>query len=109
VYAYLAEQADVDLDAGELWLLARLGEGTAIDLDDPEVVAAYTSLRERGLVDDGRLRGEGEQTYSRVLHARRESLAALLDGWEPEQHDDVRAMLDRLARALVTEIPQTVA
>jgi hypothetical protein len=48
---------------------------------------------------------EGEQVYARVLEARRRGLAELLEGWEPEKHDDVRAMLDRLARELSSEIP----
>jgi EmrB/QacA subfamily drug resistance transporter len=107
VYDQLAERLAVDLEPGELWLLARLGEGTTLDLSDPPLVVAHTSLRERGLVANGSLAGEGELVYARVLEARRQGLAELLDGWEPELHDDVRAMLDNLARELVAEIPQT--
>jgi hypothetical protein len=107
VYDQLAERLAVDLEPGELWLLARLGEGTALDLSDPLLVVAHTSLRERGLVANGSLAGDGELVYARVVEARREGLAELLDGWEPELHDDVRAMLDELARELVAEIPQT--
>jgi EmrB/QacA subfamily drug resistance transporter len=107
VYDQLAERVAVDLEPGELWLLVRLGEGTTLDLDDPTLLVAHESLRERGLVSNGSLAGEGELVYVRVLEARREGLADLLDGWEPEQHDDVRTMLDNLARELVAEIPQT--
>jgi hypothetical protein len=39
------------------------------------------------------------------VEARSQGLAELLEGWEPERHDEVRAMLDRLARDLVVEIP----
>jgi EmrB/QacA subfamily drug resistance transporter len=106
VYEQLSDRADVDLPAGELWLLSRLGEGAEIDLADPSVAAAQSSLRERGLAEDGRLSAEGELLYERVVDARRTGLAELLDGWEPEQHDDVKGMLDRLARQLVSEIPQ---
>lgn len=105
VYERLAERADVDLEPGELWLLTRLGEGTALDLEDPRIISAHSSLRERGLVEDAHLRGEGESVYARVVDARREGLAQLLDGWEPERHDEVREMIDRLSRELVTEIP----
>jgi EmrB/QacA subfamily drug resistance transporter len=105
VYEQLAERADVDLRAGELWLLNRIGDGTPLDLQDPSIVRAHASLRERGLVEDAHLRGEGESVYARVVDARREGLAQLLDGWEPERHDDVRAMIDRLSRELATEIP----
>jgi EmrB/QacA subfamily drug resistance transporter len=106
VYEQLADRADVDLRAGELWLLVRLGEGSRVDVADPRLAAALGSLRERGLAEDGRLSGEGEHLYERVVEARRTGLAELLDGWEPEQHDDVKRMLDRLARQLVDEIPQ---
>ena len=86
-------------------MVARLGEGTEIDLTDPRLAAAAVTLAERGLVEDGRLANEGTAVYGLVLAARREGLSELLEGWEPEQHDEVRAMLDRLARELVAEPP----
>jgi EmrB/QacA subfamily drug resistance transporter len=105
VYERLSDRADADLPVGELWLLVRLGEGAVVDLGDARVATAQRSLRERGLADDGRLSAEGEILYERIVKARRTGLAELLDGWEPEQHDEVRGMLDRLARQLVDEIP----
>jgi EmrB/QacA subfamily drug resistance transporter len=105
VYEQLAERAELDLEPGEVWLLTRLGEGTPFDLEDPRIVGAHASLRERGLVADAHLRSEGESVYARVVEARREGLAQLLEGWEPERHREVRAMLDRLTRELVAEIP----
>jgi EmrB/QacA subfamily drug resistance transporter len=105
VYRRLAERAELDLDPGELWLLARLGEGTAVDLEDPRHVAAHASLRERGLVVDAQLDSDGHVVYARVVEARTQGLTELLEGWEPEKHDEVRTMLDRLARELVVEIP----
>jgi EmrB/QacA subfamily drug resistance transporter len=106
VYEQLSDRADVELPAGELWLLVRFGDRSEVDLEDPRVAAAQGSLRQRGLAEDGRLSAEGEVLYERVVDARRTGLTELLDGWEPEQHDDVRQMLDRLARQLVDEIPQ---
>jgi hypothetical protein len=105
VYDRLAQRAGVDLDPTELWLLTRLGEGKVVDLDDPRLAPAYASLGVRGVVEDARLGGEGELLYGRVVAARRRGLAELLEGWEPEQHAEVRAMLDRLAKDLVAEIP----
>ena len=52
---------------------------------------------------------EGELVYAHVVEARREGLVELLEGWAPEEHDDVLAMLDRFARQLVTEIPEQAA
>ena len=96
----------VDLEPAELWLLARTRRGHG---GRPRRPAARrgraTSLRERGLVADGGLAADGEAVYGRVLEARREGLSELLDGWEPEEHDEVQAMLDGLARELVAEPP----
>ena len=105
VYERLAQRAGVDLDPAELWVLARLGEGTAIDFGDPRLAAAGASLRERGLIENSHLDATGESVYRRVLAARREGLAELLEGWSPDEHDEVRAMLDSLARDLVAEPP----
>ena len=103
----VAEHAGVDLDPTELWLLGRLGEEAAIDLTDPRLAAAGASLRERGLIEDSRLAGDGQAVYGRVLATRRRRLAELLDGWAPEDHDEVRAMLDAFAREFVAEPPIT--
>ena len=105
VYDQLAQRAGVDLDPTELWLLARIGEGTDVDLADPQLTGAGDSLRGRGLLENGRLGSEGDAVYERVLAARREGLAELLEGWAPEEHDDVRAMLDDFARDLVATPP----
>ena len=107
VYEGVAEHAGVDLDPTELWLLGRLGEEAAIDLTDPRLAAAGASLRERGLIEDSRLAGDGQAVYGRVLATRRRRLAELLDGWKPEDHDEVRAMLDDFARQFVAEPPIT--
>jgi EmrB/QacA subfamily drug resistance transporter len=106
VYERLADRAGLDLAPAEVWLLVRLGEGTPVDLKDERFAAAHTSLRERGLVENGRLLPPGELTYERVREARRQGLAELLEGWKPEEHDEVQAMLDRLSRELVAEIPE---
>ena len=45
--------------------------------------------------------------YERILTARRQGLAELLEGWAPEEHDEVLAMLDRFARELVAAPPAT--
>jgi EmrB/QacA subfamily drug resistance transporter len=109
VYDQLARRAEIDLDPNELWLLARLGEDAPVDLADPRVETALGQLRERTLVADGHLTGDGETTYARLLEARREGLCELLEGWAPEEHDDVMALLGRLAKDLVSEAPDVRA
>ena len=105
VYDQLAQRVGVDLDPAELWLLSRIGEGTDVDLADPQLTSAGDSLNGRGLLENGRLASEGAEVYERVLAARREGLAELLEGWAPEDHDEVRAMLDRFAHELVATPP----
>ena len=51
-----------------------------------------------------RRRGASTSAFST---ARRQGLAELLEGWAPEEHDEVRAMLDRFARELVAAPPAT--
>ena len=105
VYEEVAEEVDADLTPAELWLLSRLGEETAVDLDDPQLAPVGEALRSRGFLEDSRLGDDGEAVYRRVLAIRRRRLAELLDGWSPEEHDEVRAMLDDFAREFVAEPP----
>jgi len=118
-YERLAARARLDLAPPELWLLARLGErpGVAADalvaelgVDEHAVRATAASLRARGLLagSDGRLLSltpEGLHTYERLVTARREGLRELLAGWNPDEHAELRALLDGLARAFARDIP----
>jgi MFS family permease len=98
VYDLLAERAGVDLEPEELWQLARLGEGREVEPGD--------GLRRRGLVDGRALSPAGRELVDRVQAARRDGLAELLDGWKPEEHAELRELLDRLSRELVAEPPR---
>jgi MFS family permease len=73
VYDQLARRTGLDLEPAELWLLARIGEGTAVDLEDPRLIGAGDSLRTRGLLADGGLGADGAAAYGRVLAARRQA------------------------------------
>ena len=108
VYDRLARRAGLDLAPTEVWLLARLGEGAHVDLADSRLTGASASLRDRDLLLDGGLALSGQAVYASVLEARKQGLAELLVGWAPEEHDEVMAMLERLARELVVEPPVTV-
>ena len=105
VYDRLAQRAGLELAPVEVWLLARLGEGAQVDLADPRLAGASTALRDRALLLDGGLAPSGQAVYATVLEARKQGLTELLEGWGPEEHDEVMAMLDRLARELVVEPP----
>jgi EmrB/QacA subfamily drug resistance transporter len=50
----------------------------------------------------------GSTTAQRLIAARREALARLLDGWEPERHSEVAALLSKLAQELQVPGPGLV-
>ena len=120
VYADMAREARVDLDAQEIWFMRRLGDRQhAITLADlaaelkleVRVLGAMASrVKARGLVaEDGEGRldftPKGRQVYTRVVAARRAQLERMLEGWSPEKHPEVRRMLSEMARSLQVEPP----
>jgi hypothetical protein len=119
VYADLATRAGLDLPAGELWLLARLGEREPVTVDalSAELTVPLNKLRgpldalcRRALAErnnDGRvqLTAMGAEMRDRVLAARRKGLADLLTRWEPHKHPEVVALLERLVETLVRDLP----
>ena len=121
-YEQFAVRAGLDLSPPELWLLARIDERQPIAienllsefrLDDPLMTSSLTRLRARSLVTPENSRLELTKAGSDVrehIHAVRCSdLNDLLSGWEPERHDEIRTIVDQLARSLANEIPQPAA
>jgi EmrB/QacA subfamily drug resistance transporter len=119
LYQRLATRAAVDLAPPELWLLARLGERTPVtegQLDeqlhiDPHRLAhALEQLRQRSLVQrDGGvivLTTGGQEDYERLVAARGAGLRELLAGWNPDEQAELRRLVDKLARDLVTDMPE---
>jgi len=119
VYADLAHRAGIDLPPAELWMLARLGErqpitlfslGAELELPEPALAQPLEALCDRGLAetrtaDELVLTAAGTAMRDRALAARRSGLTDLLARWQPEQHPDVLALIDRLARALTSDLP----
>jgi EmrB/QacA subfamily drug resistance transporter len=114
----LAQRAGVALTARQCWVLARLGEagptdafaiGQANAVDPARVAARIAELRERGYVDGPAeavvLTADGHEVLERLVAARRERLAELLDGWSPEAEVDLAALLSRMARDVVVDHP----
>jgi DNA-binding MarR family transcriptional regulator len=119
VYGDLARRAGVDLPAPELWMLARLGERepmTLASLSAELGIAAAAlappldALCERDIAEK-RANGElnltaaGLAMRDRVVAARRNGLADMLARWQPEQHPDVLALIERMAQALTSDLP----
>jgi len=107
----VAARAGVELSPAACWMLARAGRGDDTDpfrvgaeyaIDPTRLRQADAELRERGLIADGRvLTPAGEETLGRLRVAGREWLCSLVEGWEPERHADLAAMLDRVAGEVV--------
>ncbi|WP_239025750.1 MDR family MFS transporter [Sphingomonas paeninsulae] len=112
-YRRIAEQANVSLAPDEIWLLAQLcrdADRSPKDLADGELEPIASRLIDRGLLTyegDGKMvvSKAGLQTFEQVVAGYRARLAEILKRWSPEDHDEVRAMLNGLARELVAELP----
>jgi EmrB/QacA subfamily drug resistance transporter len=119
VYADFAQRAGVDLPPTELWMLARVGErepvtlgslSAELNVPEPALAQPLNALCARGLIEERPsqelvLTAAGMAMRERVLAERRRGLSDLLARWQPEQHPDVLALIDRLARALTSDLP----
>jgi len=123
VYERLGERAGVELSPQEMWILFRLdeiGPATVPDLaervghDRERLRPWFWQLRDRALIDvDGDEReaavctvtGAGHEVLGKLCQAREQSITDLLDGWEPEQHAEIREMVVELTRSLAEEAP----
>jgi DNA-binding MarR family transcriptional regulator len=101
-------------------VLGRLGErrpisasGLAHDLDVPvtQLREPLADLERRRLVreidgDELDLSDSGRAALERIVAAGREHLCDLLEGWDPDDDEELSAVLQRLARGLVAEMPE---
>jgi DNA-binding MarR family transcriptional regulator len=81
-----------------------------LDVDPQLIKPALEQLQERSLVatqDDGTiaLTAAGRDAYERLIAARCAGLRELLAGWDPEAQPEIKQMVERLGRDLVSEIP----
>jgi DNA-binding MarR family transcriptional regulator len=114
----LARRAGVDLIPAAVWLVLRIGEDAAIDVDaaarrenvpPDRVEAGIQQLIDHGYLHVARNRPRavytlapaGCEIYDRLAEARRERLAQLCAQWPPAQRQQVAFMLERFARELV--------
>jgi EmrB/QacA subfamily drug resistance transporter len=114
----LAARAGVDIAPTETWLLARFHRDPSLDVEalaasydlDPELVeAAVAHLEDEGLVAatgaEHRLTTAGNETFGRLTRCGEERLTELLDGWEPEQHPELRSLVVALAAQILDTSP----
>jgi EmrB/QacA subfamily drug resistance transporter len=119
MYSDLAARAGVDLPPAGVWGLVRISEGLdpvvlaqRHDVPIDRVVGGLERLESEGLVGrrpdgdgdgDGplALTADGTATLDRLVAARRERLCEQLEGWSPEEHEELARVLTRLAHDLV--------
>jgi DNA-binding MarR family transcriptional regulator len=119
LYEQLAARAGIDLAPPELRLLARLAErapltkeqlAEQLPVDRLRIAGALAQLETRSLVErgDGGVIApttSGREAYERLVVARQAGLRDLLEGWDPDDHPQLRQLVDKLGRDLVSEIP----
>jgi DNA-binding MarR family transcriptional regulator len=81
-----------------------------LPVDPVQIAAALEQLEQRSLVerrdsDPIELTRSGREDYERLVTARRAGLREFLSGWDPDEHPQLRELLDKLGRDLVSEIP----
>jgi len=117
IYDALVERSGVEITPPEGWLLNRIGERTPtstpalaqeLHTSPDRLQAPLDGLTRRAYVTaepDLELTPSGQAAREQLISAGRAELCRLLDGWEPEQDEELQPVLRRLAGALVVEMP----
>ena len=119
LYERLAKRAGIDLAPPSLWLFCRLATRAPIRTDEladdltvdgARLAPLLVNLEHEALVGEGgdgslHLTALGDTQWDRLVAARRQGLDEYLAGYDPDDHPDLRRMLDDLARDVVSEIP----
>jgi EmrB/QacA subfamily drug resistance transporter len=122
VYETLIDRSGVHVTPPEGWLLNRIGERapTSAPAMAEELHLSPDQLREPldGLTRHAyvmtdhenhlELTPAGSVAREQLIAAGRAELCRLLDGWRPEEDEDLQPVLRRLAGALVVEMPSRV-
>jgi DNA-binding MarR family transcriptional regulator len=121
LYARLGALAGVDLPPGSIWALCRIAREGSVPGTElaqragvaPEEGRPYVDrLVADGLVErsDGVLRvtEAGRRIAERMVDARCDALRDLLDGWDPDEHPDLTALLRGLARDSLGNQPDQI-
>jgi EmrB/QacA subfamily drug resistance transporter len=122
IIARVATRAGVELTPAACWLLARLSEAEppslqalaeAAEVEPERLLAAGRELLEHDLIErvgpapsapagpqpgDYRLTDAGRATLTRLTDTGEQRLSELLEDWRPEEHAELAALIDRLAR-----------
>jgi EmrB/QacA subfamily drug resistance transporter len=124
LFRRLAARAGLDVEPAVAWLLlrierhpdwpaSRLAREPAVDQERlrallaamarDELLAPLDGTQLDGANQTPRLTGRGRTAVQRLVAARRERLDELLDGWSPEEHAELRQLVDRLTAELLDD------
>ena len=126
LYQTLAQRAGIDLPPRACWLLYRLADRPACTVNEvarrlkvgPDLIqpgvdgllsAGMIEERRRGVDCDLSLTPVGRAALDKLTEARRDGLTELLDGWSPEEHPEMIAMVKDLAHSLLADDERLVA
>ncbi len=126
LYQTLAQRAGIDLPPRACWLLYRLADQPACTVNDVAkrlkvsadvIQPGVDGLLAAGMIEERR-RGEecdlyltdvGTAALGKLTEARRNGLTELLEGWNPEEHPEIIAMVKDLAHSLLADDERLVA
>jgi EmrB/QacA subfamily drug resistance transporter len=110
----VAARAGVDLSPAACWLLARLSEdhpadlatlAARIDVREQTLAAAREELAREHLIDPSsrdpsidELTASGRATLARLVETGERRLSDLLEGWRPQEHEELARMIATLAQ-----------
>ncbi len=110
----VAARAGVDLSPAACWLLARLSEdrpadlatlAARIDVRVQTLAAAREELAREHLIDPSvgdpsvdELTASGRATLARLVETGERRLSDLLEGWRPQEHEELARMIATLAQ-----------
>jgi len=126
LYGMLSSRAGLELEPRACWLLYRLADrphatveevGARLGVDPALLADGVESLVAAGLVEpvDGGTGPKlvvtpgGDEAIEKLTVARRQSMTELLEGWDPETHPEVVAMVRDLAKALLADDDRLLA
>ena len=111
-FQLIARRVGVSLAPDEMWLLVQLCRTTPLSgaLTDPALQSIASRLLQQGLLlreAGGQYApsATGRQMYEQIITGYRARLTQIVERWNPEHHEEVRAMLNGLSRELVAELP----
>jgi EmrB/QacA subfamily drug resistance transporter len=120
VYQSTAARIGVALQPDELWLLARIGEnhGRAtraelegkLRIDSAQLSSLIDRLAGAGMLaaekgDVVELSRTGRDSCERLLRRREEDLKVMLADWDRNEHPDVQAMMQEMAKSFASAPP----